>query len=564
MSKSKLIAGLTSVAIFATSLAVAPAASAVQLHSEERSGRPICVATFSDREVQVSKDYFQAQIDEYLKLQDRLRAAYPQFADLYAELDDQIAQGGTFDDYSLYTKLEPLQQVGFASLSEDRLFAFKGTEAFTNFTELAQSGVNLTAEIVPGWTKNEMISYPYSEVSVVAVGGDWSDYETFSQSLDVQMAVRSSYSTYYAFDRTSYSAALRPFVRPHVLALEGRKNEFENSFAYETIRTSANECLASLETGELPPVETVPTTTYAPTVTVTVAPSTVTETPEPTTVTAEPSTIVETPAPVTSTAPVETVVETPAPATSTAATRTVTATPAPVTSTAPIETVVETPAPATSTAATATVTVTPAPVTSTAVAETLTVTVTPEPVTSTAPTKTVTSTAPVETVVETPAPVTSTAVTKTVTVTPAPVTTTKVKETVTVTPEPTTSTAAPETVMETPAPVTSTAATGTTTVTPAPATSTKAQETIVVTPVPATSTATKATVTVTAEPTTITTTPTVTVTAEPVEVTESEEAPEDNKSEGMGMLPIIIAILAALGGIAGFILNSPAILQGLI
>lgn len=487
MSKSKLIAGLTSVAIFATSLAVAPAASAVQLHSEERSGRPICVATLSDRETQVSKDFFQYHIDEYLKLQDRLRSAYPQFSDLYEEVDGRIEQGENFDNYYLRQWLSPIQEAGFG-YGEIELFAFQGTDIYRSYTELAKSGLQVNVEIVPGWTKNEMISYPYTTIPVIAVGGNWSSQETFSQSVDAYHIVNGVYP-YGSLHSSSHSAPLRPIVQPHILSLLDLQEEFHASVSYDALDRAADDCLNSLEVGSLPPVGAVPTTTYAPTVTVTAAPSTVTETPEPTTVTAEPSTVVVEPSPVTTTAATETVTETPAP---------------------------------------------------------------------------VTSTAPVETVVETPAPATSTAATKTVTVTPAPVTTTKAKETVTVTPEPTTSTAAPETVVETPVPVTSTAATGTTTVTPAPVTSTKARDTVVVTPAPATSTATKPTVTVTAEPTTVTTTPTVTVSADPAEVTEPEDAPEEKGSEGMGMLPIIIAILAALGGIAGFILNSPAILQGLI
>lgn len=230
MSKSKLIAGLTSVAIFATSLAVVPTASAVQLHGEERSGRPICVATFSDREVQVSKDYFQAQIDEALKLQGRLREAYPQFAGLYEELDAQIAQGLTFGDYDLRQKLDPFRDAGFDRYDEVELFAFKGSEDFLKFSELAQSGVELTAEIVPGWTKNEMISYPYTEKAVIAVGSEWSHHETFLHALETEYVVRAQYST-HVFDDSTFSAALRPFMRPHLLALEERRNEFLNSFS---------------------------------------------------------------------------------------------------------------------------------------------------------------------------------------------------------------------------------------------------------------------------------------------------------------------------------------------
>ncbi|BAC17436.1 hypothetical protein HMPREF0290_1103 [Corynebacterium efficiens YS-314] len=486
MSKTKLIARLTSVAIFATSLAVVPAASAVQLHSEERSGRPICVATLSDRETQVSKDFFQTLINEHLALEGKLRALFPELKAQFEDVDRRQAEGESFI-FPGYP--EPLRSAidnaGFG-YDERSLFFFTNSRDHVQYQDYAENGYSVEVEIAPNWTRAEFESYPFGSAPVIPAGADWGAQQ-FSYAITAQSEVNE-----YSISKLEYSvpsAALRPIINPHKVRVESIRSEFKESWNYYELDRAATACVNSYQSGDFPAPESVPTTTYAPTVTVTAAPSTVTETPEPTTVTVEPSTVVVEPSPITTTA----------------ATETVTVTPAPVTSTAPVETVVETPAPATSTAAT-----------------------------------------------------------KTVTVTPAPVTTTKARETVTVTPEPTTSTAAPETVVETPAPVTSTAATGTTTVTPAPVTTTRAKETVTITPAPATSTATKPTVTVTAEPTTVTTTPTVTVTADPVEVTESDDAPEKKESEGMGMLPIIIAILAALGGIAGFILNSPAILQGLI
>lgn len=485
MSKSKLIAGLTSVAIFATSLAVVPTASAVQLHGEERSGRPICVATLSDRETQVSKDFFQTLINEHLALEGELRALFPELRTQFEDVDRRQAEGESFILGYPAPLESAIDNAGFG-YNERSLFFFTNSRDHVQYQNYVENGYSVEVEIAPNWTRAEFENYPFGSAPVIPAGADWGSQQ-FSYAITAQKEINE-----YGISELEYSvpsAALRPIINPHKVRVESISDQFNESWNYHELDRAATACVNSYQSGDFPAPESVPTTTYAPTVTVTAAPSTVTETPEPATVTAEPSTVVVEPSPVMTTA----------------VTETVTVTPAPVTSTAPVETVVETPAPATSTAAT-----------------------------------------------------------KTVTVTPAPVTTTKAKETVTVTPEPTTSTAAPETVVETPVPVTSTAATGTTIVTPAPVTSTKARDTVVVTPAPATSTATKSTVTVTAEPTTVTTTPTVTVSADPVEVTEPEEALEEKGAEGVGMLPIIIAILAALGGIAGFILNSPAILQGLI
>ena len=462
MSKSKFIAGLASAAIFATSLSVVPTASAVQLHSEERSGRPICVATLSDRETQVSKDFFQTLINEHLALESELRALFPGLEAQFEDVDRRQAAGESFILGYPAPLQNAIENAGF-EYGEYSLFFFTNSADHVKYQNFVKNGYAVEVEIAPNWTQAQFENYPFGTAPVIAAGGNWGTSQ-FTYALGAAREINK-----YGISELEYSvpsAALRPIINPHKVRVESISEQFRESWSSYALDRAATACLQSYEAGSFPEPEPVPSTTYAPTVTVTAAPSTVTHTPEPTTVTAEPSTVVVEPAPVTTTA----------------STETVTVTPAPVTSTAPTKTLTETPEPVTST-------------------------VVPEPVVTTAP---------VETIVETPAPVTSTAATETVTVTPAPVTSTKERETVTVT------------------------------------------------PAPATSTAVKPTVTVTAEPTTVTTTPTVTVSADPVEVTESKDAPAEKKSEGMGVLPIIVAILAAIGGIAGFFLSNPAVLQGLI
>ncbi|GAB3592631.1 hypothetical protein CFAEC_02640 [Corynebacterium faecale] len=462
MSKSKFIAGLTSVAIFATSLSVVPAASAVQLHGEERSGRPICVATLSDRETQVSKDFFQTLINEHLALESELRALFPGMEAEFEDVDRRQAAGESFIMGYPAPLRNRISNAGFA-YGELSLFFFTNSPDHVKYQDFAKNGYSVEVEIAPNWTQAQFENYPFGTAPVIAAGANWGTSQ-FTYAIRAEKEINK-----YGISELEYSvpsAALRPIINPHKVRVESISDQFNESWNYYALDRAATACLQSYEAGNFPEPESVPTTTYAPTVTVTANPSTVVVTPEPSTVTAEPSTVVVEPAPVTTTASTETV------------------------------------------------------------------TVTPEPVTSTAPTKTLT---------ETPAPVTTTVI-----------------------PDPVVTTAPVETVVETPAPVTSTAAPQTVTATPAPVTSTKERETVVLTPAPATSTAVKPTVTVTAEPTTVTTTPTVTVSADPVEVTESEDALVEKKSEGMGVLPIIVAILAAIGGIAGIFLSNPAILQGLI
>lgn len=428
MSKTKLVAALTSTAIFATALSAAPSATAVQLHGEERSGRPICVATLSDSETQVSKDFFQTLVNEHLALEAELRALFPELQSQFENVDQRQAAGETFIMGYPSVLQSAITDAGF-DYGERSLFFFTNSPDHVKYKDFAKNGYAVGVEIAPNWTKAQFENYPFGTAPAIPAGADWGRSQ-FSYAIMAEKEINQ-----YGISKLEYSvpsAALRPIINPHKVRMESISDQFNGSWDYYALDRAATACLNSYKAGNFPEPEAVPTTTYAPTVTVTAAPSTV-------------------------------VVE-PAPVTTTAATETVTVTPAPVISTAPVETVVETPAPATSTAAT-----------------------------------------------------------KTVIVTPAPVTTTKAQETVIVTPEPIISTAPVVTIVDTPA-----------------------------------------LVTVTAEPTTVTTTPTVTVAADAVEVTESKDEPAEKNSEGIGMLSIIIAILAAIGGIAGLIFSSPAILQGLI
>lgn len=392
MARSKFLSAMTAAGILAASFSALPLADALQFHGEQRNGNTICVATSTETDRQITKDHYKAQMNEYLILQDALRAAYPQFSAHYADFDKWIAEGHPTFDSRFYTGLTEIRKVTNFDLYEISFFAVKGTDAYRGLEELAETGFTLDVEFATGWSKSQMSSYPESNVPVVPVGADWTLSETGDYSVEAYQVLTEGMPIGAFNVSPSYVDNLEEFLTPRLAALETSKVKYDAVISPNAILQAARNCLTLHQTGTLPPAGPVVTTTVTPTTTVTAPPVTVTETAEPvtTTVTAPVATVTATPAPVTTTAPGTTVTETPAPVTTTVApstttttapVATVTVTPAPVTTTAPGTTVTETAAPVTTTVTPSTATVTPAPVTTTAAP--VTVTETAVPVTTT-------------------------------------------------------------------------------------------------------------------------------------------------------------------------------------
>ena len=376
MFKNRLIAGLTSVAVITTASVIAvPTANAVQLHSEKRSGREICVATLSERETQISRDYFQKLLDEHAKLQEKLRDAFPQFEAEYAAVDERIAAGEVVNYSDLPLNWRNQMNDIDLYIGERELLFFNGTKEYWEYKRLAAEGFSITVEIAPGWTKDELSNYPFENIAILPVGADWTRSEVSSKTISTYRALRNLYPG-SEISSTVHTETARPYIQPHTYAITTIEEAFLETFHYNTLQVAANDCLASVDTSQLPPVETAPTTTYTPTVTVTAPAHTTTLTPEPSTVTAEPSTVVVEPAPTTTTVSPSTITEIPAPVTATAA-------PGTVLETAEPTTVTTTPSPSTVTAEPTTTTITPTPITATAEPTTVTTTATPSTITVT-------------------------------------------------------------------------------------------------------------------------------------------------------------------------------------
>lgn len=469
--RRRLIAVATGIVLAGTTISVASTAGAVQFEKQYRNELTICVATSTPGEIQITRDYYRAQVERYEILEAELRAANPEFQAHYAQFDALIESGQVMPgtNAGLFSP-----GVGAIAASEKynfyeaQFFAVRATQTYRDLVELAETGLPVNMEYAVDWTKEQLDDYEGSGVPVVPIGGEF----TFEESSALTVPAYQQLTTGLPLGLFVVTAGSAPNVQamlePHRGALAELKRQYEAVVSPQALFRAAQNCEDFILTGAV-----VPTTTVTPTVTVTATPDTVTVTP----------------APVTTTAPAGTVVVTAAPTTITEPGGTTTVTSATTTVTAPQATVTATPEPATTTV--------------NAPRETTTVTTTPEPATTTvaAPGETTTVTAPAVTT----------------TVTPAPVTTTAPGSTVTSTPEPVTVTAEP----------------GTETVTPDPVTTTV-------------------------------TAPTVTVTATP---TTTQTPPDDGGTSGgggsnLGLVAAIVAVLAAIGGIAVFLANNMGMFAG--
>lgn len=462
--RRRLIAAATGLVLVGATISVASTAGAVQFERQYRNDLTICVATSTPGEVQITRDYYRAQVERYEILEVELRAAHPEFQAQYTQFDALIESGQVMQGINagvFSPGVNVIVDSGKFNLYEAQFFAVRATQTYRDLVALAETGFPVEMEYALDWTKQQFEDYEGSGTPVVPIGGGFTFTETSSLTIPAyqQLTADLPKGLFVVTERTAPN--VQTMLEPHIEALAELKRQYEAVVSPNALFRAAQNCEDFILTGAV-----VPTATVTPTVTVTATPDTVT------------------------------------------------VTPAPVTTTAPVGTVVVTPAPTTITAPGGTTTVTSATATTTVTATQATVTTTPEPVTTTV-------SAPGETT--------------TLTTTPAPVTTTL------------------------------TAPVVTTTVTPAPVTTTAPGSTLTVTPGPVTITAEPGTETVTPDPVTTTVTaPTVTETVTP---TTTQTPPDDGGTPGgggnnLGMVAAIVAVLAALGGIAAFLANNMGLFAG--
>lgn len=424
--RRRLIAAATGIVLAGTTISIASTAGAVQFEKQYRNDLTICVATSTPGEVQVTRDYYRAQVEQYEILEAELRAAHPEFREQYAQFDALIESGQVMsgNNAGVFSPgVIAIFNSGKYNLYEAQFFAVRATQTYRDLVELAETGFPVEMEYAVDWTEQQFDDYEGSGTPVVPIGGGFTSLETSSLTLPAYAQLTAGLPKGLFVVTAGSAPNIQTMLEPHKEELEELKRQYDAVVSTDALFRAAQNCEAFILTGAV-----VPTTTVTPTVTVTATPDTVTVTP----------------APVTTTAPVDTVVVTPAPTTITSpgGTTTVTSATATTTVTAPQATVTTTPEPATTTVS--------------APRETTTLTTTPEPVTTTvaAPGETTTVTAPAMTTTVTPAPITTTAPGSTLTSTPEPVTVTAEPGTETVTPEPVTTTVTAPTMTVTNTPTT--------------------------------------------------------------------------------------------------------------
>ena len=421
--RRRLIAAATGFVLVSATISVASTAGAVQFEKQYRSDLTVCVATSTPAEVQVTRDYYQAQVEQYELLEARLRAAHPEFQEQYTQFDVLIGAGQVMpgNNAGVFSPgVSVIFNSGKYNLYEAQFFAVRATQTYRDLVQLAETGFPVGMEYAVDWTKQRFDDYEGSGTPVVPIGGEFTFSETSFLTIPAYQQLTAGLPKGLFVVGAGSAPNVQTMLEPHKEALAELKRQYDAVVSTTALFRAAQNCEDFILTGAV-----VPTATVTPTVTVTATPDTVTVTPAPVTTTAPVGTVVVTPAPTTITAPGGTTT-----VTSATATTTVTATQATVTTT---------PEPATTTVSvpreTTTLTTTPAPVTTTLTAPVVTTTVTPAPVTTTAPGSTLTVT---------PGPVTITAEPGTETVTPDPVTTTVTAPTVTETVTPTTTQTPPD------------------------------------------------------------------------------------------------------------------------
>lgn len=304
MLRSKLAAGLTSAAVIATAVVVAPTVSAVELEVEQRNGKDICVATLSDAELEETKGYFRLLTASHLELQEKLRALYPDYTATFAEIDARQAAGESLTIYSVSRELnDQLAADGFSGREMDE-FMWEHSEQYRVFQDFAENGYPIHAEVAADWSKAELVDYPFGTVPVIRVGADWSAYDTWNSTFVARGAHPDlPFSVFHYVSSYSWSNGFRQVYEPIDLRFGDAYAKFDALAGADAFGEAAEECLEIVR--DRKPAET-------PTPTPTTDPSTPPEItdPEEPSQTTDPEPSDESPAPTTVTEPGETVTET--------------------------------------------------------------------------------------------------------------------------------------------------------------------------------------------------------------------------------------------------------------
>ena len=149
-----------------SSIVVAPNAAAKDVQMDKRNGKDICVVKLDSSEQEIAKEYFTKKIEEQTKLQNRMRADFPEYADLFAQWDSAPTVGSNSATEFLLPTIEDLENKGYDSLDARYLF-FTNSDIERDLKDWAQKGYPYVFEVARNWSSKEMEEYPFTEVPVI-------------------------------------------------------------------------------------------------------------------------------------------------------------------------------------------------------------------------------------------------------------------------------------------------------------------------------------------------------------------------------------------------------------
>ena len=149
-----------------SSIVVAPNAAAKDVQMDKRNGKDICVVKLDSSEQEIAKEYFTKKIEEQTKLQNRMRADFPEYADLFAQWDSAPTVGRNEATGFLLPTSEDLKNKKYDSLDASYLF-FTNSDIEQDLKNWAQNGYPYVFEVARNWSSKEMEEYPFTEVPVI-------------------------------------------------------------------------------------------------------------------------------------------------------------------------------------------------------------------------------------------------------------------------------------------------------------------------------------------------------------------------------------------------------------
>ncbi|MGV0361321.1 hypothetical protein ACUY2X_04395 [Corynebacterium minutissimum] len=169
--------GLTLSIATTASLLTVPTATALVAEPDTRNDKEICVVSLEEHEREITKQYFAQKIEEQIKLQNRMREEFPQYAKEFEEADNAPTPHPDYNPWLVPTP-EELKEANFEPEDVTYLY-FSNSQSHRNFQEWSENGYPFTWEIARNWTAEELANYPYNGNLVASIDNGRINEDTY-------------------------------------------------------------------------------------------------------------------------------------------------------------------------------------------------------------------------------------------------------------------------------------------------------------------------------------------------------------------------------------------------